>query len=246
MEHEAKQQLIARLDECLLQHAAALNEKDEGPTIYDVYNLQDLAELHYYLKVRHVFTPAEVEELLKFADPLDVARWCREDNSHEHSFPICELLKEINAYERFALVEKQPSPLHQKYTELMKLLGRNWYDYQESLLSYDKPALIGKAEEIAAAAAAYRYMAEQYEPQMEEVDYLLRYDNPLQVLQGYWPSRDMILGPSVIEIMMDDIESPPEERAEQPKSLRERLQNAAREAGKRLSPGTPAHDNRGL
>ena len=32
-----------------------------------------LSELHYYLKVEHVFTPAEVEALLSFQDPLDVA-----------------------------------------------------------------------------------------------------------------------------------------------------------------------------
>lgn len=106
MEYEAKQLLIARLDECLLEHAVATSKRDGGVQIGDVYDLQDLAEMHYYLKTGHEFTPAEVEALLQFKDPLDVARWCKEDNSHEHSFPICELLHEIKAYERFEQIAK--------------------------------------------------------------------------------------------------------------------------------------------
>ena len=58
--------------------------------------MKDLADLHYYLKAEHEFTPAEVEALLSFQDPLDVAHWCWEDNPHEHSFPICELLDKID------------------------------------------------------------------------------------------------------------------------------------------------------
>ena len=101
MEYESRQRLIARLDECLLEHAVAITKRDGGVQIGDVYDLQDLAETHYYLKTGHELTPAEVEALLRFKDPLDVARWFREDNSHEHRFPICELLIEIRADERF-------------------------------------------------------------------------------------------------------------------------------------------------
>lgn len=98
MEQDAKRLLFERLDECLKIHADML----DAEKISDIYDLQKLAELHYYLKVEHEFTPAEVEELLSFQDPLDVARWCWEDNTHEHSFPICEMLIEIGADRKFA------------------------------------------------------------------------------------------------------------------------------------------------
>ncbi len=104
MEHEAKRRLMERLDECLKEHGAALGANGL-PSIGEVYEVQGLAEMHYYLKVEHVFNPAEVEALLRFKDPLDVARWCKEDNTHPHSLPICELLDEINAYQRFPQVE---------------------------------------------------------------------------------------------------------------------------------------------
>lgn len=91
LEQEAKRMLMERLDDCLKVHADLLDSQDIG----SIYELQDLAQLHYYLKVEHPFTPAEVEALLSFQDPLEVARWCKEENTHAHSFPICELLNEI-------------------------------------------------------------------------------------------------------------------------------------------------------
>ena len=75
MEQEAKRMLMERLDDCLKVHADLLDSQDIG----SIYELQDLAQLHYYLKVEHPFTPAEVEALLSFQDPLEVARWCKEE-----------------------------------------------------------------------------------------------------------------------------------------------------------------------
>lgn len=240
MEQEAKELLRKRLDECLRAHADAINPGDIG----SIYDLQQLSEIHIYLKTEHEFTAAEVEALLAFRDPLDVARWCWEENTHEHSFPICELLKEIHADDRFDPVERT-SPLNEKYTELVKLLGRNFNDYKAKLLNLDKEALIDRAAEIAAAAATYGFMAEGYVPKMEEVDFLLRFDNPLQIIQDYWPSGELIGGEEMIQTMMDDLYYPPETRNERkstPKSIREKLQNAAREVQDRPAPETARHD----
>ena len=105
MEFEAKKLLMERLDKNLLEHAAALSE---GPTILGTYELQGLAELHCYLKTAHEFNAAEVDALLQFADPLEAAQACWEDNPHEYSFPICELLETTRARDRFPLAESTP------------------------------------------------------------------------------------------------------------------------------------------
>jgi len=107
-EQHAKERLFARLDESLLAQAKALNTGD-GPQLVDVYHLQCLAELHFYLKVVHQFDPAEVEALLQFADPLAAADLCWEESSHEFSFPICDLLEETEAKDRLPLAEPEPS-----------------------------------------------------------------------------------------------------------------------------------------
>ena len=59
IEQDAKRLLMERLDECLKVHADMLDAQNIG----SIYELQGLSELHYYLKVEHVFTPAEVEAI---------------------------------------------------------------------------------------------------------------------------------------------------------------------------------------
>ncbi len=106
-EYAAKEKLLAKLDESLLNHAKALSSVD-NPQIVEVYGLQGLAELHCYLKTVHQFDSAEVEALLQFSDPLAAANLCWEENSHEYSFPICDLLRETKAKERLPLAEPEP------------------------------------------------------------------------------------------------------------------------------------------
>lgn len=105
-EQEAKKKLLSKLDESLLNHAKSLAAGD-GPRIVDVYSLQGLAEVHCYLKTVHQFDPSEVEDLLQFADPLEAAHICWEENPHEYSFPICDLLRETQAKERLPLAEPE-------------------------------------------------------------------------------------------------------------------------------------------
>ena len=106
IELEAKKKLMERLDTNLLDHARELFAGD-GPRVVDVYRLQGLAEMHCYLKTAHQFDPAEVDALLQFADPLNVAYYCGEMNTHEYSVPICDLLRETKARESFELAKPE-------------------------------------------------------------------------------------------------------------------------------------------
>ena len=90
-----------------MEHAKNLASGD-GPQIVDVYHLQGLAEVHCYLKTVHQFGSAEVEALLQFADPLEAAKICWEENSHKYSFPICDLLKETGAKDRLPHAKPEP------------------------------------------------------------------------------------------------------------------------------------------
>ena len=181
IEQDAKRLLMERLDECLKVHADMLDAQNIG----SIYELQGFSELHYYLKVEHVFTPAEVEALLSFQDPLDVARWCWEENNHEHSFPICDLLKEIDAEQKFEHFTSEPSA-QDKYTLLMKRLGQNYFAYRESLMSKDKESLIEKAAEITAMQEAYSYLTTKFEFGDEMLDDVLALENPLKYFADRW------------------------------------------------------------
>lgn len=95
------------LDQKLLAQAKELCAEG-NLNILGVYCVQGLAEVHCYLKTVHQFEPAEVEALLQFADPLQAAYLCWEENSHKYSFPICDLLEETQAKDRLPLAEVKP------------------------------------------------------------------------------------------------------------------------------------------
>ena len=220
---EALQLLRDRLDENLKQHAEAAHTDEIG----DIYRLQSYSETHYYMKAVHDYTSAEIEALLSFVDPLEVAFWCREENTHDVGLPICDILKEIHADERFP--KKAPElSFDDKVRTLVIRLGKNLYDSQEKLKTWSKQELIDHCGEIAAKMAAYQYMSEEFagNPSDGIADYLLQYENPLSILAEYWP-EGTLFGPDVIADIQDAAKEQRKSR-EQPKSVHERLKEASR------------------
>lgn len=106
-------------------------------------------------------------------------------NNHEHSFPICDLLKEIDAEQKFEHFTSEPSA-QDKYTLLMKRLGQNYFAYRESLMSKDKESLIEKAAEITAMQEAYSYLTTKFEFGDEMLDDVLALENPLKYFADRW------------------------------------------------------------
>ena len=86
---EDKKKLFERLDKCLIWEAALLGKRSSGPELEDVYALRGLIERHEYLKLEHKFTPAEVEALLGFENPLAVVQSCWDANTHMWTSSIC-------------------------------------------------------------------------------------------------------------------------------------------------------------
>lgn len=228
MEQEAKRMLMERLDDCLKVHADLLDSQDIG----SIYELQDLAQLHYYLKVEHPFTPAEVEALLSFQDPLEVARWCKEENTHAHSFPICELLEKIGAYQKF---DRSPLTQEDPQVELIKRLGQNYFAYMEKLDSLSTGALVASAREIATVQEVYTYLTEHYAFQPGEAELLLRLDDPLGYMAGRWPKNVYDTFPvedKVAEDIWDISQEAKPLQLQERGSMKDRLQKAIQQSSR--------------
>lgn len=179
------------------------------------------------MKAVHDYTSAEIEALLSFVDPLEVAFWCREENTYDVGLPICDILKEIHADERFPKKAQELS-FDDKVRTLVIRLGKNLYDFQEKLKTWSKQELIDHCGEIAAKMAAYQYMSEEFagNPSDGIADYLLQYENPLSILAEYWP-EGTLFGSDVIADIQDAAKEQRKTR-EQPKSVHERLKEASR------------------
>ena len=232
---ESLELLRRRLDGSLKNHAEKTDHNDIG----DIYRLQEYSETHYYMKAAHEYTPAEVEALLSFVDPLEVAFWCREENTHKVGLPVCEIIKEINADARFEKFEPELS-LKEKTDKLISRLDNNLYSFLDILNQLDFEDITQRSERIAATWAAHSYMTgELLSDNIDEslIDHLLSKNDPLQYLTDHWPECTLF-GVDVIADIQDEIKEKKSQH-EQPKSVHERLKNASRAVSEQVKPEKP-------
>ena len=102
--------------------------------------------------------------------------------------------------EQNAKIVSETEEQHQKYLELMSLVGKDYYIYREKLEDCSNRELIDRAEEIAAVMAAYHYLAKESSLSEEGTNYLLRFNRPLVEIVKYWPTASMNADIAVREV----------------------------------------------
>ena len=117
----------------------------------------------------------------------------------------------------------------EKYVELIQRIGSNLFEVQGRFLSLDKQVMAQSAEQVAVSMEIYRYMINHYKPQLEEMEFLLQYENPLAVIQSYWPKPDPLLGHTVRKKIREDARAELKERQEKAASLHGKLKKSARD-----------------
>ena len=210
-ELNAINRLFERLDKCLVWNAALLGRRNPTPEMETVNELGDLFERHRYLKNDHDFAPGEAEALLGFSDPLVVAQSCWKENGFTNSFPICEILDEIGAYDRFTLTkaeqERRKGPQVQQLKERLK---QNLAVYTAALMEKSKSELIKDSEKITNTLTAYSYMKHSYEYTHNDADLLLKLDDPLHYLASRWSMAFDLSGDDddTIQEIIEELEDP--------------------------------------
>ena len=61
------------------------------------------------------------------------------------------------------------------------------------------------------------------------MEFLLQYENPLSVIQSYWPKPDPLLGHTVMKNIREDARAELKERQEKESSLHGKLKKSARD-----------------
>jgi len=84
-------------------------------------------------------------------------------------------------------------PKSSKEIEFIKRIEKNYTDYQKSLLGFGKQELIDMAGKISATSDAHSYMTHWHGYDEHELDYLLEFQNPLEVLADEWRDRQIDL-----------------------------------------------------
>jgi len=85
--------------------------------------------------------------------------------------------------------------------ELTRRITDNYHDYRASLLLKDRQELIDGAGKIADTAAVFQHMIDRSYTQ-QELEYLLKFQNPLEVVTAHW--ADYELTPDVLDTLIAD------------------------------------------
>lgn len=246
--------LFKRLDECLVANAALTGEGAAGKVsdfdVGNVYELGGMIERHRYLKNDHSFVPGEAEALLCFSDPLAVAQNCWEENGFTN-FPICEILNDIGAYERFPLTseeqDRRSKPQMQQLVEgLKERLDQNLSAYTAALMDKSKSELVEDSEAITNTKSAYDYMRNSYDYTYNEAELLLKLDDPLHYLASRWSMTfdlsgddDEIIMETILDLLAPENLQRAQEAAAPAQAEKPSLLNQLHKTAKETSPRPP-------
>lgn len=76
-----------------------------------------------------------------------------------------------------------------KLQQLMDRMDQNLANYHTHIKGFDKPEIIEMAGQIAAVADAHYYLQDHHVFDAAQVDYLLNFENPLEVVADAWKIR---------------------------------------------------------
>ena len=91
-----------------------------------------------------------------------------------------------------------------KETQLTNRIHRNFEDYKARLLKMESESIFEKAEEIAAYTQTHRYLTINHNYGPEELDYLLLFQNPLEVVTEQYQEEFRYAG-NMLELIVERI-----------------------------------------
>jgi hypothetical protein len=76
---------------------------------------------------------------------------------------------------------------------LFARLKENYNDYRNDLLQLDRQELVDKAERIAETAHVFKHLTEDHQFEENELEYLLQFQSPLEVVTDHWMDYELNL-----------------------------------------------------
>ena len=85
--------------------------------------------------------------------------------------------------------------------QLIRRITENYSEYRANLLLKDRQELIDGAGKIADTAAVFQHMADRIYTE-QELNYLLKFQNPLEVVTAHWADYELV--PDVLDTLIAD------------------------------------------
>jgi len=143
-------------------------------------------DANIFMKDYDGFTVEQINCLLQFADPVDLVAGYLDPQSDIEDMPgiLANIMDEQeNFKQHYALAADPSAPsLGELEQRLRNRIEENFSIYKRDMLDSGKDELFNSASEIAAVSEIYEYMTQTHIFKETEVDFLLKFQNPLEVL----------------------------------------------------------------
>jgi hypothetical protein len=201
-----RERLLQRLDSNLTEYISreVNSEKNSVPNMSN--EIAAYAGAHYYLSEIHNFHTSELEYLLKFQSPLSVvADRFQIAGMDDYSDVMWDIFDKQDALQesRYALMPETPAPgLAELAARLRGRLAQNYAEYQRGMLETSKENLFYSAAEILPVQEAYAYFLHEHKYLESDVSFLLKFENPLEVVTDRWSDRMPVT--AAVDAIFDD------------------------------------------
>ena len=186
-----KQELVTRLNANLTGFVQRLASRDDGEMSYlTAKNITTAADVYQYLTQSHKFSVGELEYLLLFQEPLSVVIdvFDMEGNRDKGDVLRDECLSKsalrYGGYAREVLEEESLDGLSDR---LRERLVENYNKFTDHWTTGRTAAeVFENAEKIVLIQDAFYYMTNSHDYKASEAEFLLQFQNPLEVISANW------------------------------------------------------------
>ena len=98
-------------------------------------------------------------------------------------------------------MENETSGEAQRHKQLLTRINKNYSDFWDSMMTLDKSEIITNAHKIADTYYAFKHMSNIRNLSIYEMDFLLKFINPLEVVADY---LNCLFGEFKIESVLDE------------------------------------------
>jgi hypothetical protein len=187
-----REQLIERLNSNFSDFISSYADRYESEIPEASSVIAATADAHFYLTYTHNFHASELEYLLRFRDPLQVvADAFGNEDLIEHSDTMWDVFHKQFALEggyEFVADPSAPS-LDDMVAQLRGRLAENYEVFKRDMLDTGKENIFYSAAEILPVQEAYSYFAHEHNYLESDVAFLLKFQNPLELVSDRWSDR---------------------------------------------------------
>ena len=167
--------------------AALVDKSSEVAAMTTAYN---------YLTEIHNFHASELNYLLQFKEPLKVVaaefEWAAATENLSDTMRNIFDKQEALTNGKHALVDAPPSFKAQQEQRLMDRLADNYSRFKRDRLASDKETIFYSAAEIHPIMESYEYFAHEHQYTESEVEFLLKFKNPLELISDRWSAASVV------------------------------------------------------